>query len=543
MIKYEIRFSSVYSATLLLLVLIVFGCASIQTPQGGPRDDKAPEIISMLPKNLTTNFNAKKIVIEFDEYFKIENEVKEFSISPELAVAPTLKVKQKRLEITFTDTLEKNTTYTLNFGKAIADINEGNAIKNLTYVFATGPNLDSLSIKGRVTNTKTGKPELDAIAFILPLNRDTLFGKGKPSIYTRTDSNGNYALNNLRKDTYKIYALKETNGDKVYQQPTDEIGFIKDSVILTKNIDSANIELFKEDAINFRILDRKLEKDGSISFVFNQKLKKLEVIVLEPSALDVSKRIKFSKYHDSLKIWLRDLSFDSTKISIKDDGKLLQTTTITRGKKETYTRVLTAAGNLDGSSLNPNRPLKLTFNFPVDSVDRSKITILEDSVEVTNFTVVKDSIDFLSFYVRYPWKVKRAYDITYAAGAFAAIFNTKNKEFKQNFTLASKEDYGTLVAKIVVPEKNKSYILDVLNENSAIVNTTVVKQDTTITFGNYKAGKYFFRITYDNNKNGIWDTGNVFKRLQPERIWNEPKEMSIRANWERKETVTIPKEN
>ena len=532
-----------YLTLMSILVSIIIGCASIQTPQGGPRDDKAPEIITMIPKNQTTNFNFKKIIIEFDEYFKIENEVKEFSISPELAVAPTLKVKQKRLEITFTDTLEKNTTYTLNFGKAIADINEGNAIKNLTYVFATGPNLDSLSIKGRVTNTKTGKPELDAIAFILPLNRDTLLGKGKPSIYTRTDSNGNYALNNLREDTYRIYALKETNGDKVYQQATDEIGFIKDSVILTKNIDSANLKLFKEDALAFRILDRKLEKDGSISFVFNQKLKKPEVIVLDPPALDVSKKIKFSKYHDSLKIWLKDLSFDSTKISIKDDGKLLQTSTITRGKKETYTRALTAAGNLEGSALNPNKPLRLTFNFPVDSVNKSKITILEDSVEVTNFTVVRDSIDFLSYYVRYPWKVKRPYDITYGAGAFTAIFNTKNKEFKQNFSLASKDDYGTLVAKIVVPEKNKSFILDVLNENSAVVNTTLINQDTTVTFGNYKAGKYFFRITYDENKNGIWDTGNVFKRLQPERIWNEPKEMSIRANWERKETITIPKEN
>ncbi|MEJ7556988.1 MAG: Ig-like domain-containing protein [Pedobacter sp.] len=540
--KKEIKRSSSYVALLTVLILMIYGCASIQTPQGGPRDDKAPEIVSMLPKNLTTNFNSKKILIEFDEYFKIENEVKEFSISPELKVAPTLKVKQRRLEITFTDTLEKNTTYTLNFGKAIADINEGNAIKNLTYVFSTGPVLDSLSIRGRVTNTKTGKPELDAVAFILPLNRDTLFGKGRPSIYTRTDSNGNYQLNNLRKDTYRIYALKETNGDKIYQQPTDEIGFIKDSVVLTNNIDSANIKLFKEDALVFRILERKLEKDGSISFTFNQKLKKPEVVVLDPPALDVSKRLKFSKYHDSLKLWLTDLSFDSTKISIRDDGKLLQTTTITRGKKETYTRVLTAAGNLDGSTLNPNHPLRLTFNLPVDSVDRTKITLLEDSVAVSNFSITKDSLDFLTYIVRYPWKAKRPYDIKYGAGAFTAIFNAKNKEFTQTFTLGSRDDYGTLIAKIVVPEKNKSYILDILNESSAVINTSVLTQDTTITFQNYRAGKYFLRITYDNNKNGIWDTGNVFKRVQPERIWNEPVEMSIRANWDRNVTVTIPKE-
>ncbi|MGY4383348.1 uncharacterized protein (DUF2141 family) [Pedobacter sp. UYP24] len=541
------RKNNIYSlkltfASIIGICLFIYGCASIQQPQGGPRDITPPVALKMSPKNLTTNFAQKKIIIEFDEYFKIANEVKEFSISPELNIAPTLKVKQKHLEITFTDTLEKNTTYTLNFGKAIVDINENNAIKNFTYVFATGPELDSLSIGGRVTNSKTGKPELDAIAFILPLNRDTLFGKGKPPIYTRTDSNGNFKLSNLRKDTYRIYALKETNGDKIYQQPTDEIGFIKDSLVLTKNVDSMNMKLFKEDATVFRILDRKLDKDGSINFTFNQKLKKPEVIVLEPTDLDVSKKYKFSKHNDSLKLWLTGLGFDSVKISIKDQNKLLQTTTLTRGKKETYTRVLTAAGNLEGSILNPNRALRLTFNFPVDQIDTTKITLLEDSVPMTNFSITKDSIDFLTYYLRYPWKTKKSYDIKYGAGAFTGIFSVKNKEFNQSFKLGSREDYGSLITKITVPENNKSYILEVLNETNVPVNTLVVRQDTTVTFKNYKSGKYFLRITYDTNKNGIWDTGNVLLKLQPERVWNEPKEMSIRPNWERNETIVIPKE-
>ena len=115
--------------------LLFFGCASIQTPQGGPKDNKPPKVVSMVPKNQTRNFNAKKILIQFDEFFKIQNETKEFSISPELEKAPILKIKKKVLEITMPDTLEKNTTYTLNFGKAIGDINEGNVIKNLSYVF------------------------------------------------------------------------------------------------------------------------------------------------------------------------------------------------------------------------------------------------------------------------------------------------------------------------------------------------------------------------------------------------------------------------
>ena len=67
------------------------------------------------------------------------------------------------------------------------------------------------------------------------------------------------------------------------------------------------------------------------------------------------------------------------------------------------------------------------------------------------------------------------------------------------------------------------------------VNALVLAKDTTVKFANYRAGKYFLRVIYDTNKNGVWDTGNVKEGLQPEKIYNEPKELSIRANWDRKE--------
>jgi uncharacterized protein (DUF2141 family) len=276
--------------------------------------------------------------------------------------------------------------------------------------------------------------------------------------------------------------------------------------------------------------------------IFNQKLKSPEVIVLEPSALDVSKKFRFSPTKDSLKVWLTDLSFDSTKISIKDEGKLLQTTTLTRGKKETYLRSLVVNTNLEGNVLNPHKPLKINFNLPIESADASKVVLLEDSVEIENFTLIKDSTDFLSYTLKYPWKPKKTYDLKLTAGAFIAIFNTKNKEYPSTFTVAGKDNYGTLKAKIVTTEKDKNYILQVVDGNKQVINTLLIKQDTAVNFTNYKAGKYFIRITYDSNKNGVWDTGNVSKGLQPEKIWDVPKELSIKPLWERNETITIPKE-
>lgn len=536
------QYFNLKNLVVVITSVLFFGCASIQTPQGGPKDSKPPKVLNMMPKNQTRNFVAKKILIEFDEFFKIENETKEFSISPELEKAPILKIKKKVLEITMPDTLEKTTTYTLNFGKAIADINESNVIKNLSYVFSTGNEIDSLSLSGKVTNALTGDLEKEITVFILPVERDSLFGKKRPSIYTLTDSSGNYKLNNLRKGNYKVYALKESTGggDKIYQQNSDEVGYIKEPVVIDKNIDNINLQVFKELASDFRVLDRKINGDGSISLSFTQQLKKPQLTITEPTALDVSKKVMFNKTNDTAKVWLTDLSFDSVKVAIQDQGKLLQTVNINRGKKDTYTRDLTPTDNASNGKLNPFQTLTLTFPLPINAADALKITLLEDSVKRTNFELIKDSLNFLQYHIKYPWKVKRNYDIKFGAGTFTGIFNSKNKDFTKKFVLEPKENYATLGLNIEVPDTTKNYIVEFINEKKLPIKSFLINKKSTISFANYPAGKYYIRVIYDDNKNGIWDTGSIKSGIQPEKIWYSPEEKSLKPNWERIDNLTIP---
>lgn len=543
MVKKEVLSILRYLFCLIMGILLISSCASIGVgPQGGPKDSIPPKVLQMLPENLTRNFKAEKIVIQFDEYFKLNDQAKQFSISPDVDILPTLKIKDKSLEITFADTLEKNTTYTLNFGKSIVDINESNPLPNFSYVFATGPELDSLNISGTIKNALTGEPEFEAVALVIPLSRDTLFSKRKASIYALTDSSGNFRIKNLKADTYKVYAILEKSSDKIYQQSTDEVGFLKDPLVLTKDTAHINMVVFKEEASVFRVNDRRINADGSISISYNMKLKKPGITFTEPANVDAGKKFKFNATGDTVKVWLNDLSFDSTKVSITDSGKVLQTIKLTKGKKETYTRSVIPTDNLEGNLLNPNKTLKLTFPLPIQALELKKITLMEDSVVQENFTVEKDSADFLSYLVKYPWRPSSIYEIKFDEGAFTAIFDAKNKLFTKKFELGKYDDYGTLAVKIITPEPNKQYVLEVVNEAKATVNKLVVSRDTSVTFTKYKAGKYFIRIIYDTNKNGEWDTGNVKAGIQPENIYNEPKELSIRANWDRNETITLPKE-
>ncbi len=532
--------ANTYLKALVFLIVCIYGCASMRNPEGGPIDKTPPKVLKMEPKDLTTNFNSPKVVITFDEYFNIQNEAKEFSVSPEQEQPPILKKDGKKLEIIFQDSLEKNTTYTLNFGKAIVDINESNALKNLTYAFSTGPLLDSLSISGKVTNLLTGKPEFDATVFIIPLSRDSIFGKKKASISTSTDSSGTYTLKNLKKDTYKIYALKETAGDKIYQQRTDEIGFIKEPIVLTKNLTSIDIGVFKELAQTFRIVDRKLNPDGSIAMIFNQQLTKPEITILDQKSIDDSKLLRFSKTNDSLKLWLQDLAFDSVKIEIKNDGKPLDTVILNRDKKDTYTRTLQIVDNLEQGVLNPYRPYKLAFNFPMENVDLTKIKLTEDSIPRPNFTFTKDSTNFLIYNFNYPWRKKATYNITLSEGAATGIFGVKNKEFKKAFKVGTADDYGTFVLKIEIPDTTKSYVLEILNDKKAVVSREVITKNRTIKYANYKVATYFTRIIYDDNKNGKWDTGSLALGTQPELTLNNTQEIALRANWEQVFTWAIP---
>lgn len=170
---------TLFRLTLLMVIAVISACASLQQPQGGPKDTDAPKVLQEVPKNLSRNFNGNKIEITFDEFFKLSNEYTEITISPETETLPNFKIKQKTLEINFKDSLEKNTTYSINFGKAIQDVNESNILKNYSFVFSTGPKLDSLSIGGQVINTIDNKPVLDATVLLYPINKDSLFGKKK----------------------------------------------------------------------------------------------------------------------------------------------------------------------------------------------------------------------------------------------------------------------------------------------------------------------------------------------------------------------------
>ena len=522
-------------------LLLISSCASVQSPTGGPRDSIAPKIIKEIPKNLTKNFASEEIQIQFDEFVKLTNEFSEISISPALDVLPEFKAKKQNLLIKFPKPLEANTTYTINFGKAIADVNESNVLKNYTYVFATGNQIDSLSLSGTVTSSLTKEKLKDVTVFILPVNQDSLFGKKRASFFTTTDSAGNFRLNNLREENYRIYALNEqSGGDRIYNGQNEEIGFLKEPILLNKNTDNIQLQVFKAVPKTFSIGDRKIESDGRILVVFNKPIKQPAINIIDPAELNPLKTTEFSNTSDTAMIWLPDLTFDSLKVSVSDGSIPLDTIVLRRNKRDTYNRAVLVTDNIPGSKLRPKSDVSLRMSSPIASAQESQITLLEDSVAV-KFQVLKQTNSNRTYNLKYPWKLNKDYILRLNENAFTDIYGNKSKLYVKRFNLDTDDNYGNMSVKVTVPDTLQSYIIQWMGDKETIFRQDVISKNTTLNYLTYPTSKYRIRVIYDANNNGIWDTGNVFTRQQPEKTWTFEKTISLRPNWDLEETMAIPK--
>jgi hypothetical protein len=521
--------------------ILLNGCASIQQPTGGPKDTIAPKIWKEEPKNFMLNFKSPQINILLDEYFKLGNVGKEISISPDVDKQPDYRIKKKTLNVRLQDTLEANTTYTINFGNAIADYNEGNILKNYVYVFSTGNKIDSLSISGTVINSVTKKPQLDATVFLFPLNRDTLFGKKKAHIFTSTDSSGNFKLKYLKEGTYKIYSVYEKDGgDRIYNSTKEEIAFQEKPIELRKDVTGIELQLFKEEPKTFRITDKKIENSGRIMYTFNQKLEKPSLKILNPQELEKNMVVEFSKTGDTALLWSKDMTFDSIQVAILDHNKALDTTVLRRGKKDDYKQDINISDNIPGGKIKPGTDFTLSFSVPIGSIDTKNIILLQDSVPVKNFRFEKDTTSNRKYNLKYSYKTEKNYILTMPEGVVKGLYGGKNKKYEKTFQRDIEDNYGNITIKFTLQDTSVNQIIQLLNEQDEVIDTRYLKKSAPLAYTMFPIGKYYIRVVYDSNNNKKWDTGDVKKALQPEKIWNSDKEFMLRANWDLEDVITIP---
>jgi len=266
MIKRGIIFLAIM-LSLQICSLLLGGCAQIGSPTGGPKDTSAPVLIKAMPLNNQTNFSGNKITLSFDEYVDLQDIQSNLLVSPSPKNNPNINSNLKTITIKLKDSLLPNTTYAINFSNAIKDINEGNILSNFVYTFSTGAYIDSLQLEGKVMMAETGKIDSSLNVLLYKNASDTDITSRRPDYISRLKGDGSFTFKNLPSGNFKIYALKDGDGNKYYNAATEPFAFFDAEI---NPLDSNNkIQLFA--------YSEKKQESNTPTSVRNEKEKKLKL--------------------------------------------------------------------------------------------------------------------------------------------------------------------------------------------------------------------------------------------------------------------------
>ena len=525
---------------LFFMVSALLQCAKRGSPTGGPKDLEPPKLLKAEPANMTVNFSAAKIRLYFDEYIKLEKLQEQLIVSPPLKYLPDITPQggtSKFVEIKIKDTLKENTTYTFNFGQSIVDNNEGNPNSFLTYVFSTGTYIDSLTLAGVVKDAFNKKAD-EFISVMLydidsTYNDSTVYLKPPNYITNTLDSALIFNLKNIKAGKYALFAIKDEAKNNVFDQNTDKIGFITDTIAIPT--DSIYLlTLFKEVPDYSMAVPTFAAKNKVIFGYYGDG----SDVVIKPLSIlpdTVRSRVLKERDKDTLNFWFTPFETDSTIFTVTNEKRMLIDTFTVKSRKV----------GLDSLKLEPNfrgtfvlsESYHIASNTPLSYLDSTQISIMnKDSVGI-DFKVGLDStknkidFDFESAY-------EETYRIEILPGAITDFFGQTNDTLNYRLSTKKLSEYGNLrlnlVGAVIYP-----LIVQLTDDKGKIKQEIYAQEEQVFEFKNVDPAKYFLRIIFDENANRKWDTGNYLQKIQPEKVVYYPGTIEMRSNWEWNETFTI----
>lgn len=531
----------------LLLILfvgtMVIGCAQELPISGGKKDTDPPEILKSVPINGSRNFRGKKIIMEFDEFVQLKNQTAELLVSPPLKYAPEFKMAGKRVIVKVSDTLLPNTTYLFNFGKGIVDFREGNPLDSNIIVFSTGEKLDTFSIKGVLKNSKDLLPVKDANVMLYEDLSDSVSSYERPTYLARTNEQGEFTLPYVSNKNYQIFALKDNNRNYLFDISSEEIAFLKNPV--NPSSDIVKLYLFQEETTQQYVRNKSQIHYGALSLGLNASFKKLAI-----ESVNLPKDFKVERIveTDSVVVWFpTPPEGDSLYFYVSDESDWRDTVNLRWKNKEKWEGKrkrkkkkveFEVKADLPEGTLDYFDTLWLDFSQPLSKWNphnvlftRGRDTISVDSIAMFNklrlFKKLKRRVPFI-----FPWKQGEQYKIKLLPSSATDLFGTNIDSTSLSIRTLKFEDYGSMVFKLQAPNRKHNYVLELLDSKQNVVKSWRVKPSDKVEWKRIRPGKYQFKLIYDVNENGSWDTGKYGEKRQPEKIVFYNKPINVRANWD-----------
>lgn len=508
-----------FSALLIGPLLLWNSCANIVAPTGGLKDQTPPKVKNSIPKNGSLNFTGNKIELNFNEFIKLKNPEKEILISPNLKYEPEYKYSKKKVEIKFKDTLQQNTTYTINFGGSITDVNEGNVDSTFSFAFSTGPIIDTNKISGNLINTLSGKPESNFYVFLLEDSLPKFSKKYTISYYSKSNAGGQFQIKNVKNGSFYLFVLKDENFNKNYDIGFESIAFMKNKIEVNKDTFVSNLMTFIANIGND--IKYNSEKNSFTSSYTN-------LINTTISAQDTPANIVVTRHSDSLKVEYLDPKTDTVFLKFTNPLAKIDTTFKILPIK---LKIKSAQLSFSQTTFNMDEPIQLKYSNPIKSLDTSKIILLEDSIKKIPFIAKINPNNPYLISISSKFEEDKKYYLQIEKSGFIDAFEKEGISFNGLIPLTFSKDLSKIKLKII-NKKNQNLLVEILSDKQKIEHHFSINQTKNIEIPYLKPGIYKIRIIVDQNQNGKWDTGNLDELEQPEQIIYYEKILSIKANWE-----------
>lgn len=472
-------------APLLVGLFFLVGCANIVPPTGGPRDTLPPVLLTATPVEFAKHISSNKLVFKFDEYIDAKDIRTELIVNPVPKVEPITDGRLQTITVKLKDTLQPNTTYTLNFYKGIKDVNEGNVLRNFTYVFSTGDKIDSGQLAGNVLIALTGKPDSSLVVILHKKAEDSAVVKERPWYLTRCDSTGRFVFDHISPGQYKVYAIKDEGGSHKYLSKSQLFAFYDGLVEVSAATPPVTLYAYQEEAA------APAKSSSSSSSGGNNA---------NPTPAPKPKKPK------------------------DKDKRLELTTNITNGVFDI----------LD--------TFKISFATGLKEFDSTLIRFTNENFgdqPLRLYRWVRDTTN-RNFYLTFIWPLDTKFNLIFPK-AFATDSAGRKllKDDTISFRTKKDIDYGEVQIRVFNLDLTRKPVLlfyssDALKYSFPFGGKKVVRQVL------FKPGDYELRILYDANGNGKWDPGSFFgKHRQPERVVTIMKKFTVKANWDNDRDVTL----
>lgn len=452
---------------LALMEFIAVGCGQQVPPTGGPKDTLPPKLLMALPDYKSTQFKSEKIILTFDEYVSLDNPFEKVTFSPVPKYNPVVESKLKTVTIKIKDTLEENTTYRIDFGESVRDINENNILRNLNYTFSTGSYIDSAYLTGNVIIAESGKIDSTIIVVLHRNLDDSAVAKEKPRYYSKLKGDGSYIFSNLKPGRYNLFAIKDNDGGKKYDQVSELIAFLDKPLEIGRDT-IAKLFAFEE---FFEVVPPK-----------------------KPTVASSNK---------------------------KDEDKRLR-----------------LINNLDANKQDILGDFLLTSIHPLKTFDSGKIRLYDKTFKINQSLKISRDSTNKKIMLSHKWVEGAEYNLVIEKDV--ATDTMDNKYMKTDtiaFSAKRTSDYGTVKIKIDNLDTSSHPVLMLKKDNNTYFQQRLVQKNYSIPL--ILPGDFEISILFDSNKNGKWDTGNYWKKIQPERVVARKETFNVRPNWENELSIDL----